>query len=467
MIPAYMRIARGLGSAIKRGALRPGDRVMSARQIAQMESVSVPTAVNALRVLEADGLVVARPRSGFFVAQPPSVAPSRSPPPTLPQSVTIAGLARTLFVARAGELVPLGAALPEPSWLPVGDLQRVLNVAARRIGCTSQTYSVPPGRLDLRRQLAKRATRWGGRFGPEDMLVTAGETQAMHLALRVTCKPGDIVAVESPCYFGMLLMLESMGLRALEVATDPVYGLDLESLERMLRQHRVAAVLLSPTAQNPTGATMPVDAKRRLVQVLAKSRIPLIEDDIYGDLCATEPRSPPCKAFDETDNVLYCSSISKTLAPGWRVGWIAGGRFHEALVQARLQEALAGAPLFEAALADYLRGSDYDRHLIRLRNRVSGSVRAVATRAEATFPVGTRVGYPRDGFLLWVELPTSCDALNVHARALAEDISVSPGHLFSPQSRFTNYLRLNCANEPTSAFLGAVEKIGQICKSAF
>jgi DNA-binding transcriptional MocR family regulator len=289
----------------------------------------------------------------------------------------------------------------------------------------------------------------------------------MHLALRVTCKPGDIVAVESPCYFGMLLMLESMGLRALEVATDPVYGLDLESLERMLRQHRVAAVLLSPTAQNPTGATMPVDAKRRLVQVLAKSRIPLIEDDIYGDLCATEPRSPPCKAFDETDNVLYCSSISKTLAPGWRVGWIAGGRFHEALVQARLQEALAGAPLFEAALADYLRGSDYDRHLIRLRNRVRGAVRAVATRAEATFPIGTRVGYPRDGFLLWVELPTSCDALNVHARALAEGISVSPGHLFSPQSRFTNYLRLNCANEPTSAFLGAVEKIGQICKSAF
>jgi DNA-binding transcriptional MocR family regulator len=253
-------------------------------------------------------------------------------------------------------------------------------------------------------------------------------------------------------------------LRALEVTTDPLHGLDVEALERMLHRQHVAAVLMSPTVQNPTGATMPIDAKRRLVQVLAKYRIPLIEDDIYGELCSSEQRSAPCKAFDETDNVLYCSSTSKTLAPGWRVGWIAGGRFHDSLIQARLEEALAGTPLLEAALSDYLSGGDYDRHLRRLGNKIRGSVRAVATRAEASFPVGTRVGYPRDGFLLWVELPAACDALDVHARALADGISVSPGHLFSPQSRFTHHLRLNCANEPTSAFLGAVERLGRICK---
>jgi DNA-binding transcriptional MocR family regulator len=186
----------------------------------------------------------------------------------------------------------------------------------------------------------------------------------------------------------MLLLLESMGLRALEVTTDSSDGLDVEALERVLRNQRLAAVLVSPTVQNPTGATMHVDAKRRLVRLLARHRIPLIEDDIYGDLCTSTPRSPPCKAFDETDNVLYCSSTSKTLAPGWRIGWIAGGRFHDVLIQARLEEALAGTPLFEAALAEYLRGGNYERHLLRFRRCIHGSVRAVATRAEGEFPAG-------------------------------------------------------------------------------
>ena len=459
----YRRIAQGLRAAIERGAWQPGDRLLSSRRLAEREEVSLPTAVQALRVLEADGIIVARPRSGYFVATRRSSEPARSRPPVAAQPVTIAGLARMLFASRSREVAALGAALPDPRWLPVADLQRAVNITARRIGSAAQIYSVPPGRLELRRQLARRAARWGARFGPDDLLLTVGETQAMSIALRVTCRAGDVVAVESPCYFGMLLLLESLGLHALEIPTDPRSGLDVGYLERVLHRRRVAAVLASPTVQNPLGATMPADTKRRLVRLLAREKIPLIEDDVYGDLCNDNPRSSPCKAYDETGNVLYCSSASKTLAPGWRIGWIAGGRFHDAVIQARLEETLAGPPLFEAALADYLRGSDYDRHLRRFRARIEGSVRAVATRVEAGFPSGTRIARPRDGFLLWVELPANLNALNVHAQALREGISVSPGHLFSPQSRFTHHLRLNCANEITPQLLGAVDKLGQIC----
>jgi DNA-binding transcriptional MocR family regulator len=462
----YRRIAQGVRAAIVRGAWRPGDRLLSSRKLAEREGVSLPTALQALRVLEAEGFIVARPRSGYFVALRRSREPTPSRPPATAQPVTIANLARTLFASQSIDVIPLGAALPDPSWLPTSDLQRALARAARKIGGNAQTYSVPPGRIDLRSQLAKRAAQWGARFGPNDLLITTGETQAMRIALRVICRPGDIVAVESPCYFGALLLLESMGLRAVEVPTDPRNGLDVEQLERALHRRRIAAVLASPTVQNPLGATMPVDQKRRLVKLLARHAIPLIEDDVYGDLTSGEPRSPPCKAYDETGIVLYCSSASKTLAPGWRLGWIAGGRFHDAVIQARLEETLAGPPLLEAALAEYLCGGDYERHVRRFRTKVEAAVRAVATRAEVSFPPGTRIGRPRDGFLLWVELPAGLNALEIHALALTEGISLSPGHLFSPQSRFSHHLRLNCANEITPRLLGAVERIGQICASA-
>jgi DNA-binding transcriptional MocR family regulator len=193
-------------------------------------------------------------------------------------------------------------------------------------------------------------------------------------------------------------------------------------------------------------------------------KTPFIEDDVYGDLVSGEPRAPACKAFDESGNVLYCTSVSKTLAPGWRMGWIAAGRYYERVLRARLEDSLAGPPLIEAALAEFLASGEYERHLRRLRPKLQMGVRAVAARVEASFPEGTRISRPDAGFLLWIELPRSVDALKVHARAMAEGISVSPGQLFSPQSSFTHHLRLNCANELTPQLLRAVDRIGEICR---
>jgi len=438
--------------------------VISARLLAKREAVSLPTALEALRTLEADGLILARPRSGYFVCGPRAKEPVPSRPPRSPQPVTMAALARSIFSGSATIVAPFGAALPDPAWLPVAQLQRALNCAARRLGGDVQTYSSPPGSADLRRQIALRAANWGARFGPDDLVITAGETQAMRLALQVTCRRGAVVAVESPTYFGVLLLLESLGLKALEIPTDPRSGLDVQLFAAAIDRHRLAAVIASPTVQNPLGTSVPVPAKRALVHLLTRAGIPLIEDDVYGDLGRGDPRPPACKAFDTTGIVLYCTSISKTLAPGWRIGWIAAGRYHQRVLQARLEESLAGSPLIESALAEFFAGGDYDRHLRRFRAKVQAGVRAVASRVEARFPAGTRISRPTAGYLLWVELPSYVDALHVHRRALAEGISVSPGHLFSPQSRFSHHLRLNCANEPTPQLLRAIDKIGDICE---
>jgi DNA-binding transcriptional MocR family regulator len=277
------------------------------------------------------------------------------------------------------------------------------------------------------------------------------------------CQPGDAVAIEQPAYFGTLLLLEDLGLKALQIPTDPIEGLLLAPLADAINRHRPAAVLASPTVQNPLGASMPVARKQELVALLERAGIPLIEDDVYGNLAGDGQRPPPCKAFDQRGNVIYCSSLSKTLAPGWRIGWIAAGRYHPQVLQARMAGDWAGAPLLETAASYVLASGDYERHLRRLKVRVEKGVRAVIARVEASFPLGTCVTAPEAGFLLWVELPHPINALEVHRRALALGIGVSPGPLFSPGAELQNFLRLNCANEPTAQLLNAVDQIGAIC----
>ena len=462
--PHYRRIAEMLRLTLASGALRPGDRMISARKLAEREHVSLPTALEALRCLEAEGLIVARPRSGYYVHQPrvPQNVPSSHTPPG-PVPVTMSAIARSLFSRAEARLVPLGAALPDPTWLPGDTLHRALHAASRRLEAHGQSYSLPPGRVDLRNRVAARAAQWGAHFGAVDLVITAGATQALRLALRAVCQPGDVVAIESPAYYGTLLLLEDLGLKALQIPTDPVEGLLLAPLAEAIRCHRPAAVLASPTVQNPLGASMSVAGKQELVALLEEAGIPLIEDDVYGDLVGEGQRPPACKAFDQSGNVLYCSSLSKTLAPGWRIGWIAAGRYHTQVLQARMAGEWAGAPLIEAATSEILASGDYDRHLRRLKVRIAEGIQAVTSRVEACFPPGTRITAPAAGFLLWVELPHQVNALEVHRRALALGIGVSPGPLFSPGAELMNFLRLNCANEPTPQLLNAVEQIGAIC----
>jgi DNA-binding transcriptional MocR family regulator len=271
------------------------------------------------------------------------------------------------------------------------------------------------------------------------------------------------VAIESPAYFGLLLLLQSLGLKALEIATHPTHGLDLQHLAVALRRQRVAAVVACPTAQNPLGTVMSIDDKRRLVELLEAAGVPLIEDDVFGDLAGEDARPPGCKAFDLSGNVLYCSSISKSMAPGWRIGWIAAGRFHERVLQMRWEESLAGSPLLEAAAAEMFARGEYRRHLRRFCPKVTGAVKAVAARVEASFPSGTRIARPAAGFLLWIELPPEVDAFAVHHHALEAGISVAPGHLFSAQGQFTHHVRLSCAAPVTPPLLRAVDVLAGIC----
>lgn len=463
-IPLYEDLARRFARAIETGALRAGDRLPSVRALRAQERVSTSTVMQALARLEFAGLAESRPRSGYFVRERrllPAPGPTR--PAATPRAVTVASLlTRVRATNRDERLVPFGAAAPSLSLLPVAALARALAAVSRPGVGGAVAYEATAGFDGLRRDIARRALAWGFAADPEDVVITAGASEAVYLALRAVAKPGDIVAIESPAFYGTLQALEALGLRALEVACHAETGIDLEALESILGRQRVAAVLAVPNFSNPTGSLMPEAAKRRLVRMLAERNVPLIEDDIYGDLSFGGGRPPSAKAFDREGLVLTCSSFSKTLAPGWRVGFILPGRYRERvlLLKFALNVATSAAP--QRAVARFLETGSYDRHLRRLRSALQVSAQQMSAAVTASFPSGTRVSRPSGGLVLWVELPRAVDALALYQRALDAGVSVAPGQLFGPRGGYEHFIRLSYGHPWNDRFHQGVETVGRI-----
>jgi DNA-binding transcriptional MocR family regulator len=463
-VPLYEDLARRFARAIESGALRPGDQLPSVRTLRMQERVSTATVMQALARLESLGLARARPRSGYFV-QPVRqlAAPAPTRPPRSPRPVTVASLiTRILETNRDERLVALGPASPSPALLPVTALSRALGAATRPGTGAALAYEPTAGYDRLRRAISRRALSWGLAVSPEEVVVTAGTSEAIHLALRAVAAPGDVVAIESPAYFGTLQSMEALGLRAVEVPCRADSGMDLDALERILDRHRVKAVLAVPNFSNPTGSLMPEASKRRLVELLAARDLPLVEDDVFGDLSFAGDRPPCAKAFDRRGLVLTCGSFSKTLAPGWRVGYLLPGRHLERalLLKFALNVSTSAGP--QRAVARFLESGSYDRHVRRLRAALQASAERMIAAIAASFPAGTRVSRPSGGLALWIELPPAVDALDLYERALEAGVSVTPGQLFGPAGGFEHFIRVSFARPWDERLARAVDRLGRI-----
>ena len=327
----------------------------------------------------------------------------------------------------------------------------------------AHAYSVSPGHLKLRRAVAARLMDAGCVLSPDDLVITAGAQEGMALCLGVLTQPGDTVVVESPTYFGLLQTLELLGLRAIEVPASPRDGIDLDRLTRVLSANRVAACALVSNFSNPLGSVMSDRRKARLVEVLAAANVPLVEDDVYGDLGYDGVRPKALKAFDTTGSVLYVSSVSKTLSPGLRIGWVAPGRYRKALNERKLVSSLAVSTVPQLVVAEYLSSGGYDRHLRRLQRAYRDNVERFTVAVQGHFPVGTRLSRPRGGQFLWVELPGHVDCLPVFEQAFEEGISIAPGVMFSPSGRYRNFLRLNVSLPWSDELATALATIGRLC----
>ncbi|HSW53170.1 MAG TPA: PLP-dependent aminotransferase family protein [Sulfuricaulis sp.] len=445
----YEQVAQKLQEQVANGVYRQGERVPSVRRLSDQLEVSISTVVEAYRRLESRGVLEARPQSGYYVRtrlwQPPA-QPEISRPASSPTSVSVSALAlKVLRASRDPEVLQLGVAVPHPSLLPTRALNGILARIARRNTEKGDGYDFPPGSLELRRQVARRALDAGCTLSPDDIVTTSGCQEALSLCLRAVARAGDTVAIESPAFYGTLQTIEQMGLKAIEIPTCPRKGISIEALRLALDRWKIKACLVVPNFSNPTGAVMPDERKKRLVQLLAEHEVPLIEDDICGDLAHSAPRPKAAKSYDRKGLVMLCSSFSKTLAPGYRVGWVAPGRWREQIEHLKYVNTMATATLPQLAIAEFLEHGNYDHYLRKTRARYAQGIERMTHAVARYFPDGTRVTQPAGGFVLWVEMPKAVDALELHRRALARKILVAPGPLFSPKQAYRNCIRLTCA----------------------
>jgi len=465
--PLYQRVADHYRHAIQTGVLAPGQRLPSVRSLMRTHGVSLSTAVQACHRLEDESLVEARPRSGYFVLKPrrAGLAPIAEPDPArAPDPAQYVGVHDRVsaFVAQC-ERHPIHAnfamAAAPPAFFPFEELKQATVRALRRDPQMLVSRVPPRGHPALRAVLARRALACGVRAQPDEVIVTHGCIEAVNLALRAVAQPGDVIAVESPTYFGLLQILESLGMRALEIPTSPRHGLSVDALDLALQTYpELRAVVTIPNHHNPLGCVMPDGEKARLAALCEARGVALIEDDTYG---ALGDRTAPAalKAWDRGGNIIYCASMHKTLAPGMRLGWMLGGRWSARIEMLKFAQSRPNAALPQAAAADVLSSAAYDRHLARLRRRLTAQRQDTADAIARYFPPGTRLNQPEGGMLLWVELPAGTPGLKVFERALRDGVCVAPGAIFSNAGRYDHFLRISCGEESTPATDQALRRL--------
>lgn len=462
----YEQLAEDLKSIIADGNLCPGDRLPSVRRLASERHLSVSTVLQALRLLEDGGLIEARPQSGYFVRH--SIARRAQPgarnTPEEPVPVDVSQrVMRVLQAGRKPGVAPLAFALSATALLPVAALQRLFGSVARRHPRLLESgMHIQLDNPALIRQLILRSVGWPGPLTANELVITNSCTEALALSVRAVTQPGDTVAVESPAYYLMLQLLESAGLKALELPTDPRNGLSIEALDLATRDGRVTACLLVSNASNPLGSMMPDENKRRLAKLTAERGVAVIEDNIFGDFYFGGERPWPIKAFDKTGNVMLCSSYSKSLSPALAIGYVAAGRYR---ADVALQKTITSGPtnaIMQQVVAEYLESGAYDRHMRTLRRNHARQVDAMRAAVARYFPAATRMTDPQGGLVLWVELPEEIDTSMLFDRAIAAGVAYVPGELFSASGMYRNCLRLNCGNPYTPAIDDAVRRLGEL-----
>ena len=461
----YEQVIRTVETLLEDRVYRPGERIPSIREMGRRLGVGINTVKQAYGILEDRRLIEARPQSGYYVR--PRLAKLPTEPdgkPALADAATIPTdriPAQILTLGLETGQIRFGAAVPSPELVPEERLSRIMASEIRRHRKESVHYACVDGLERLRVQIAKRMLAAGCRISPDEILVTNGACEAVALCLRAVTKPGDTLAIGSPIYFNFLELFRELELKVLEIPSSPTRGLSIEALESALATHDVAACLVISNFNNPLGVSMGTERKNALVRLLGAHGIPLIEDDINGDLAHANDRPEVCKAFDETGNVLFCSSYSKTIAPGYRVGWTIPGRHMEQVRHLKRLTNLASASPTQLAVAEFLHTGGYDRHLRRIRKAYAAKVAGMADSVARHFPEGTRITRPEGGFTLWIELPGPLDSLAFYRKSLAAGITIAPGALFSLTDRFEHCIRLSAAsyNETTE---WAVKALGEI-----
>lgn len=465
MMKLYEQVAQSLIARIEQNYYQEDDKLPSIRALSQSHGVSISTAQEAYRLLENDGYAESRPKSGYYVLkqykatlQLPEIAHPVQKPLEIAQWDNIINL---MHANTQGNAIDLGRGNPDISASTLKPLIRIQSELLKHSASSILGYGSLNGFPELRLQIARLAVDSGCRLHQDDIITTSGCQEALSVALRATTGAGDVIVVDSPSYYGLMQAFKVQGLKVLEIPTHPETGISLEALELALEQWPVKVIQLTPTCNAPLGYNMPVANKKRLIELAIRYDIPIIEDDIYGDLAYLSPRPPTIKSFDTDDRVLLCSSFSKTLAPGFRVGWIAPGRYLNQALHLKYVVTACNSTLPQSAIAEFIAQGDYERHLRKIRKQYQHNRDAMIGWVEKYFPENTRVSYPQGGFLLWVELQTDIDTVKLNEKCLAHGVIIASGIMFSASGKYNRCLRLNYAVKSCEENENAVKLVGR------
>lgn len=469
----YQRIAQQLAEDIRRGVYLPGERVPSVRKLSQQLKVSHATVLQAYANLEDQGMIKARPQSGFYVHHTPALT---APTPQIaqverPKLVTRSSIInQVLGESRREGLVPFGAAVPHTDYLPVRALHQQLTKVTRFQSPRAFSYMFSPGHEPLRRQVAIRMRDAGVVAGPDEVIITHGCVDALQMALRVLTQPGDLIAAESPSYYGLLQLADLLGLKVIEIPCDPDTGLSLEALQLAASQWPIKALVLTARLSNPMGGSMPDARQQQVLKLASRLDIQIVEDDIYGELMPDNSPIRAIKSHDRDGRVIYCSSFSKTISPGVRIGWMLPGRFFEQVQRLQTFSTYSACSVTQMGVAAYLENGGYDRHLRFIRQEYRKNLSAFQLAVQRFFPEGTQMTRPAGGFILWVSLPAPVNTKDLHFQALQRGISIAPGLIFSNTDQFNHCIRLNCGlpwNVQTERALQTLGELArQLCSQA-
>ncbi len=464
---AYRKVHDLLRTMIQNRVLRPGDRLPSLRKFSQQLGFSVITIMNAYRELESEGLIQARSKSGFYV-RPPAVAAEQTLAagslPGRPLRVRVReNIEAVLDEAQArGIKVPLALADMQPGLFSLKQLVQSTRSVLRRWNTASLIPVPSNGLYLLRRQIVERLLAARAEVGPEDVVVTNSATEALALALRVVASPGDTIAVETPTYFGILQLIEYLGIYAYELPMDPEFGIRLDGLPEILDSNDIKAVFATPNFSNPSGALMSDAGKKHLIRILGERGIALIEDDVFGEFYHGRRRPPLCRAFDDQGLVISCGSLSKSYASGYRLGWVLPGKWREDILNTKKILSSSTSTLPQLVFADFMQRGGADRHMETLRRTCRIQLQKLREAVHVSFPADTRMSNPGGGYLLWVQLPRGLDCRLLFEAALEENIALMPGTLFSLTGKYRNFIRLSAGVEWSQEVEDAVARIGAL-----
>jgi DNA-binding transcriptional MocR family regulator len=464
----YHEVADRIESLIANKVMKVGDKLLSVRALSKEQGISLSTAFQAYYLLESKGLIEARPQSGYYVKFSPEHIldlPKVCEPLDDAVPVTIDDMINSVYYdLRNDKLLNFSLAAPAKELLPLAKLNKAVMQTLRESPANCVHYEHVQGNVHLRKQIARQAFNWGGVFTEDDIIVTAGAVEALSLCIKAITNPGDAVAIESPTYYAIFQVMQSHGLKVVEIPTDPVTGADLDYLEQAIPRFNIKACLFVNNFNSPLGSCMPDENKKRLVEMLAKKDIPLVEDDIYGELFFGKTRPKTCKSFDRKGLVLHCASVSKSLAPGYRIGWAIPGRFKEKVIRLKRMHTVSTNTLAQSAIANFLSNGRFELHLRHLRKALHTQSLRYSQAISAYFPDDTRVTRPQGGFVMWIELNKKVNTYKLHKRALKHNIGIAPGPIFSSQGRFENCFRMSYGEPWSDKVEEGIKTLGKLIK---